>query len=54
MHPQHAHLDPFDPTDAGDRTCECERPRTQVRAERKWAATSYCLRCGYPLPLTWR
>jgi hypothetical protein len=36
------------------RTCSCERPLPHVRAERKWAARTYCDRCGLPLRLTWR
>jgi hypothetical protein len=36
------------------RTCTCERPLPHVRAERKWAARTYCERCGLPMRLTWR
>jgi hypothetical protein len=54
MDPHHPQLDLHHPHRDGDGSCTCERPRPQVRAERKWAATTYCLRCGLPLPLAWR
>jgi hypothetical protein len=56
MHAQHDHTEPPsqpDRAEAGD-TCSCERPLPHVRAERKWAARTYCDRCGLPLRLTWR
>ena len=30
--------------------CACERPVPVVRAERKGAAETVCLRCGSPVP----
>jgi hypothetical protein len=56
MQLHHDHTQPpseADKSDAG-RTCSCERSLRHVRAERKWAARTYCDRCGLPLPLTWR
>jgi hypothetical protein len=35
-------------------TCTCERPLPRVLAERKWAARTYCDRCGLPLRLAFR
>jgi hypothetical protein len=34
--------------------CQCERPLPRERAEHKWAARTYCNRCGLDLPLRWR
>jgi hypothetical protein len=56
MQVQHDHTqsppEPVKPLAA--QTCSCERPLPHVRAERKWAARTYCDRCGLPLRLTWR
>ncbi len=59
MHEQHfveSPIRPEPPAFRADpaRTCDCERPLPRIRAERKWAATTYCERCGLPLPLRWR
>ena len=37
-----------------ERTCSCDQPLPHVQADRKWAARTYCERCGLPLPLSWR
>jgi hypothetical protein len=56
MHTHQVDVEPASPAVTPDdgRTCSCERPLPQVRAERKWAARTYCRRCGLLLPLTWR
>jgi hypothetical protein len=35
------------------RQCQCERPIPRERAEVKWAARTYCDRCGLEMPLRW-
>ncbi|MGZ4354494.1 MAG: hypothetical protein ACXVZ4_13215 [Gaiellaceae bacterium] len=34
--------------------CRCDRPIPRERAEHKWAARTYCVRCGLDVPLRWR
>ena len=34
--------------------CSCEQPIPRERAEHKWAAQTYCARCGLDMPLRWR
>jgi hypothetical protein len=54
VHHQHTQPQPHPGTVEAWRTCTCERPLPHVRAERKWAARTYCDRCGLPMRLTWR
>jgi hypothetical protein len=56
MHSHQVDVEPAPPAVTPDdgRTCSCERPLPEIRAERKWAARTYCRRCGLLLPLTWR
>jgi hypothetical protein len=54
MHSHQIDVEPTPVTPDDGRTCSCERPLPEIRAERKWAARTYCRRCGLLLPLTWR